>query len=96
MQINDLFTDLADGKTLMRLLEIISGESLGKPNKGVLRVQKIENVNKSIMFLNSKVSVVSQHPAARSHLKSTAATFTKFSELLHGTLNETIALELCM
>ena len=55
LQINDLFTDLADGKMLMKLLEIISGESLGRPNKGVLRVQKIENVNRCINFLKTKV-----------------------------------------
>ena len=56
LQIHDLFTDLADGKMLMRLLEIISGENLGKANKGVLRVQKVENVNKSLAFLRTKVS----------------------------------------
>ena len=52
---NDLFTDLADGKLLMKLLEIISGETLGRPNKGVLRVQKVENVNRCLVFLRTKV-----------------------------------------
>ena len=56
MQINDLFVDLADGKYLMRLLEIISGEKLGKPNAGKMRVHKIENVNKCLAFLHTKVS----------------------------------------
>lgn len=55
MQVNDLFTDLGDGKMLMKLLEIISGENLGRPNKGVLRVQKIENVNRCLVFLATKV-----------------------------------------
>jgi spectrin beta len=55
MQVNDLFTDLADGKMLMKLLEIISGENLGRPNKGVLRVQKVENVNRCLVFLATKV-----------------------------------------
>ena len=55
MEINDLFTDLADGKYLMRLLEIISGERLGKPNSGKMRVHKIENVNKCLAFLHTKV-----------------------------------------
>ena len=56
LQVNDLFVDLQDGKMLMKLLEIISGENLGKPNKGVLRVMKVENVNKSLAFLSTKVS----------------------------------------
>ncbi|BFZ07506.1 hypothetical protein BsWGS_10543 [Bradybaena similaris] len=55
MEIRDLFTDLADGKMLMKLLEIISGEQLGRPNKGVLRVQKVENVNRCLKFLATKV-----------------------------------------
>ncbi|GFR60145.1 spectrin beta chain, non-erythrocytic 1 [Elysia marginata] len=55
MEIRDLFSDLADGKMLMKLLEIISGENLGRPNKGVLRVQKVENVNKCLKFLATKV-----------------------------------------
>ena len=56
MQIDDLFTDLSDGKKLMKLLEIISGEKVGKPNKGVLRVQKMENVSRCLNFLATKVS----------------------------------------
>jgi len=56
MEVEDLFTDLADGKKLLKLLEIISGEKLGKPNNGKMRVHKIENVNKSLAFLHTKVS----------------------------------------
>ena len=55
MEIHDLFKDLADGKMLMKLLEIISGENLGKPNKGILRVQKAENLNRCLTFLRTKV-----------------------------------------
>ena len=55
MEVDDLFTDLADGKKLLKLLEIISGEKLGKPNDGKMRVHKIENVNKSLAFLHTKV-----------------------------------------
>ena len=58
-QINDLFLDLADGKSLMKLLEIISGEKLGKPNSGKMRVHKIENVNKCLAFLHTKVTTTS-------------------------------------
>jgi len=55
MEVEDLFTDLADGKKLLKLLEIISGEKLGKPNNGRMRVHKVENVNKSLAFLHTKV-----------------------------------------
>lgn len=55
MEVVDLFTDLADGRMLLKLLEIISGEKLGKPNSGKMRVHRIENVNKSLAFLHTKV-----------------------------------------
>lgn len=54
MEVDDLFVDLADGKKLLKLLEIISGEKLGKPNNGKMRVHKVENVNKSLAFLQTK------------------------------------------
>ena len=54
MEVEDLFTDLADGRKLLKLLEIISGEKLGKPNNGKMRVHKVENVNKSLAFLHTK------------------------------------------
>lgn len=57
MEVEDLFVDLADGIKLLKLLEIISGEKLGKPNNGRMRVHKIENVNKSLAFLHTKVNV---------------------------------------
>lgn len=56
MEVNDLFTDLSDGRKLLKLLEIISGERLGKPNNGKMRVHKIENVNKALTFIHTKVS----------------------------------------
>ncbi|XP_050460702.1 spectrin beta chain, non-erythrocytic 5 isoform X2 [Cataglyphis hispanica] len=59
MEVDDLFTDLADGKKLLKLLEIISGERLAKPNNGRMRVHKIENVNKSLAFLHTKVRLES-------------------------------------
>ncbi|XP_044756004.1 spectrin alpha chain isoform X2 [Coccinella septempunctata] len=59
MEVNDLFVDLGDGKKLLKLLEIISGEKLGKPNNGRMRVHKIENVNKSLAFLHTKVRLES-------------------------------------
>ncbi|XP_028142929.1 spectrin beta chain, non-erythrocytic 1 isoform X1 [Diabrotica virgifera virgifera] len=59
MEVEDLFVDLADGKKLLKLLEIISGEKLAKPNNGRMRVHKIENVNKSLAFLHTKVRLES-------------------------------------
>uniref|UniRef100_A0A336KQL4 CSON014177 protein n=1 Tax=Culicoides sonorensis TaxID=179676 RepID=A0A336KQL4_CULSO len=59
MEVEDLFSDLADGIKLLKLLEIISGEKLGKPNSGKMRVHKIENVNKSLAFLHTKVRLES-------------------------------------
>ncbi|VDK61916.1 unnamed protein product [Onchocerca ochengi] len=54
LEIADLFVDFGDGVLLMKLLEIISGEKLGKPNRGRMRVQKIENLNKTLDFLKKK------------------------------------------
>ncbi|XP_070576983.1 spectrin beta chain, non-erythrocytic 5-like isoform X4 [Ptychodera flava] len=59
LHVNNLYTDLEDGKMLMKLLEIISGEKLGKPNRGILRVQKIENLNRCLNFLATKVRLES-------------------------------------
>ncbi|CAG2101157.1 unnamed protein product [Medioppia subpectinata] len=59
MEVDDVFTDLSDGKKLLKLLEIISGEKVGKPNNGKMRVHKIENVNKSLAFLHTKVRLES-------------------------------------
>ncbi|KAJ8678764.1 hypothetical protein QAD02_014551 [Eretmocerus hayati] len=59
MEVEDLFQDLADGKKLLKLLEVISGERLAKPNNGRMRVHKIENVNKSLAFLHTKVRLES-------------------------------------
>lgn len=54
MEIVDLFEDVGDGIMLMKLLEIISGDKLGKPNRGRMRVQKVENLNKVLDFLKKK------------------------------------------
>ncbi|KAL3084188.1 hypothetical protein niasHT_039314 [Heterodera trifolii] len=54
LEINDLFSDFSDGILLMKFLEIISGEKLGKPNRGRMRVQKIENLNRCLDFLKYK------------------------------------------
>lgn len=50
-KIQDLYTDLRDGKKLIKLLEILSGERLPKPTKGKMRIHCLENVDKALQFL---------------------------------------------
>ena len=58
MEVDNLFTDLADGRKLLRLLEIISGEKLGKPNSGKMRVHRYI-VQNDIPPLKSKCIFIS-------------------------------------
>ncbi|XP_054154264.1 spectrin beta chain-like isoform X2 [Oppia nitens] len=50
-RITDLYTDLRDGKNLIKLLEILSGERLPKITKGKMRIHCLENVDKALQFL---------------------------------------------
>ncbi|VDD80712.1 unnamed protein product [Mesocestoides corti] len=50
-RVEDLYLDLRDGKHLLRLLEILSGERLPKPTRGKMRIHCLENVDKSLNFL---------------------------------------------
>ena len=52
--VDDLYTDLGDGRLLIRLLETLSGEKIGSIGRGRLRINKIENVGKAIHFLQQK------------------------------------------
>ncbi len=53
--VRSLVTDLSDGIILVHLLEILSNESLGRYAANPrLRVQKFENVNKSLEFIKSR------------------------------------------
>ncbi|GFS59407.1 spectrin beta chain, non-erythrocytic 1 [Trichonephila inaurata madagascariensis] len=54
LRIEDLFVDMGDGVRLMKLLESLTGEKLGKPAKGFARINKIENVSRCLAFLHSK------------------------------------------
>ncbi|NXD33924.1 SPTN5 protein, partial [Copsychus sechellarum] len=54
IEIEDIYTDLKDGISLMKLLELLSGEALPKPNRGKMRVHFLENNSKAITFLKSK------------------------------------------
>lgn len=53
-RINDLYHDLQDGKKLILLLEILSGEKLPKPSKGRMRIHMLENVDKALIFLKQQ------------------------------------------
>nr|VZI39946.1 unnamed protein product [Spirometra erinaceieuropaei] len=57
MEVVDLYKDLQDGKRLLKLMELISRANLGKPNKGALRVQKIENVGRALNYIKTKVQL---------------------------------------
>ncbi|XP_033733764.1 spectrin beta chain-like isoform X12 [Pecten maximus] len=53
-RISDLYIDLRDGKMLMKLLEILSGERLPRPTKGKMRIHCLENVDKALQFLHEQ------------------------------------------
>ena len=57
-QIENIEEDFRNGLKLMLLLEVISGETLPKPDRGKMRFHKIANVNKActlcILLLYSK------------------------------------------
>lgn len=53
-RINDLYIDMRDGKHLIKLLEVLSGERLPKPTKGKMRIHCLENVDKALQFLRDQ------------------------------------------
>ncbi|XP_064484271.1 spectrin beta chain-like isoform X3 [Ornithodoros turicata] len=53
-RISDLNMDLRDGKMLIKLLEILSGEKLQKPTKGKMKIHCLENVEKALTFLKDQ------------------------------------------
>ncbi|GAA6102245.1 spectrin family protein isoform X2 [Tachysurus ichikawai] len=53
-RISDLYTDLRDGRMLIRLLEVLSSEQLPKPTKGRMRIHCLENVDKALQFLKEQ------------------------------------------
>ena len=58
--VSDLYTDLVDGWVLYELLEELSGQSLaslGKMNKGKMRIQRVANMNIPFKYLKDTVKV---------------------------------------
>nr|XP_032818474.1 spectrin beta chain, non-erythrocytic 1-like isoform X1 [Petromyzon marinus] len=53
-RIGDLYADLRDGRMLIKLLEVLSGERLPKPTKGKMRIHCLENVEKALQFLKEQ------------------------------------------
>uniref|UniRef100_G3W0N3 Spectrin beta chain n=1 Tax=Sarcophilus harrisii TaxID=9305 RepID=G3W0N3_SARHA len=53
-RVGDLYNDLRDGRNLLRLLEVLSGEMLPKPTKGRMRIHCLENVDKALQFLKEQ------------------------------------------
>ncbi|KAK2103749.1 hypothetical protein P7K49_017605 [Saguinus oedipus] len=54
IKIRNLYTELADGTHLLRLLELISGEALPPPSRGRMRVHFLENSSRALAFLRAK------------------------------------------
>ncbi|XP_047128749.1 interaptin isoform X2 [Hydra vulgaris] len=50
VQVNDLFKDLRDGTTLLKLLEVLTGKKL-KPVKGNMRLHHVNNHNNALNVL---------------------------------------------
>ncbi|KAI7804284.1 spectrin beta chain, erythrocytic [Triplophysa rosa] len=53
-RITDLYLDLRDGRMLIKLLEVLSGERLPRPTKGRMRIHCLENVDKALQFLKEQ------------------------------------------
>ena len=52
--IESIEEDFRNGLKLMLLLEVISGETLPRPDRGKMRFHKIANVNKALDYIASK------------------------------------------
>ncbi|XP_007933521.1 spectrin beta chain, non-erythrocytic 5 [Orycteropus afer afer] len=57
IKIHNLYKELGDGTHLLRLLELISGETLPPPSRGRLRVHFLENNSRVLAFLKAKVPI---------------------------------------
>jgi spectrin beta len=46
--------DMRDGKMLIKLLQVLSGERLPKPTRGKMRIHCLENTDKALQFLRDQ------------------------------------------
>ena len=61
LKIEDLRTDFSDGIKLLKLVEQISEESLGKDNKKpISKFQKVENLNIGLNYINTCASLTTE------------------------------------
>ena len=54
MKVESFDTDFMDGLLLIKLLEVISNETLPKPEMRGMRFHKIANLNTALNFIESK------------------------------------------
>ncbi|XP_065832776.1 alpha-actinin-like [Oscarella lobularis] len=54
LKIEEIDEGFRDGRNLLALLEVISGEAVPAPDKGKMRFHKVANVNKALAFIASK------------------------------------------
>ena len=59
--------DFRDGRALLKLLQVISGEKVSAPERGNLRIHLVNNVRKALDFLKSKdMKLVGMHAEGNS------------------------------
>ncbi|PAA70441.1 hypothetical protein BOX15_Mlig024302g1 [Macrostomum lignano] len=54
LQVDELYLDLRDGRLLLRLLELITGDQLPRPTRGRMRIHCLENVDKALAYLSDQ------------------------------------------
>ena len=69
MQIAEIDRDFRDGRKLLKLLELISGEKVSAPERGNLRIHLVNNVRKGLDFLKSKdMKLVGMHAEGSTYI----------------------------